>query len=231
MLLALLAAADFALLSGFGTRGERRVEASAHAASEGLGLALGAASSEGPQAPQRQELLAGVEAGAFKASLRAVPQAAGLSLWAGEAGVHFESVSLVLGGRTGALGRMQLRGAGARVEVESEHAGASASVWALQLDAPSRRDPWTAWGNATLDWAQRWELSAWASQDFLEAFSLSPSVSLSQPAEAGFEARAGVEVEVPLGAVKLRAAGSVAKMWPQELWMLDLTLGVAISLY
>ena len=236
MLLALLAAADFALLSAFGSRGERRVEAVAHAASEDLGLTLGAASSEGPQAPQRQEVLAGFDAGVFKSELRAVPDAAGLTRVAAEAGVQFESVGLVLGARTASLGRMQLRGAGARLELEGQltdevRAGVSASAWALQLDAQSGRDPWSAWGDATLDWAQRCELSAWASRDFFEAISLAPSISLSQPAEAGFEARAGLEAEVPLGSIKLRAAGSVAKMWPQELWMLDLTLGVTISLY
>ena len=56
MFLALLAAADFALLAGAGSRGEHRVEATAHAGSEGLGLTLGAAESEGPQAPQRSIL-------------------------------------------------------------------------------------------------------------------------------------------------------------------------------
>src|SRR5438132_4716291 len=165
MFLALLAAADFALLAGAGSRGERRVEATAHAASEGLGLTLGAAESEGPQAPQRQEVLLGAESGAAKGELRVVPQSAGLFRLGAEAGVHFESISLVLGARTASLGRAQLRGAGARLEVEGQltdevRAGLSASAWALQLDTPSR-DPWTAWGNATLDWAQRWEVGAW----------------------------------------------------------------------
>ena len=235
MLLALLAAADFALLSAFGSRGERRIEAVAHAASEDFGLTLGAASSEGPQAPQRQEVLAGFDAGVFKSELRAVPDTAGLTRVAAEAGVHFESIGLVLDARTASLGRTSLRGAGARLEVEGQltedvSAGFSASAWALQLDAPSRHDPWTAWGDATLDWAQRWELSAWASRDFFDAVSLSPSLSFSQPAEAGFEASAGLEAEVPLGPVKLRLLGSVARMWPQELWMIGVTLGVTMGI-
>src|SRR5438105_2311021 len=99
MFLALLAAADFALLAGAGSRGERRVEATAHAASEGLGLTLGAAESEGPQAPQRQEVLLGAESGVAKGELRVVPQSAGLFRLGAEAGVHFESISLVLGAR------------------------------------------------------------------------------------------------------------------------------------
>src|SRR5437588_670793 len=162
MLLALLAAADFAFLAGAGSRGERRVEATAHAASEGLGLTLGASESEGPQSPQRQEVLLGAETGVLKGEVRMVPQSAGLLRIGAEAGVHFESISLVLGARTASLGRTELRAAGGRVEVEGQlsdevRAGLGASVWALQLDGPAKADPWTAWGNATLDWAQRWE--------------------------------------------------------------------------
>lgn len=227
MLLALLAAAEFTLLAGAGSRGERRVEAVAHAASDDYGVTLGAASSEGPQAALRQQLTLGAESGLLKGEVRVIP---GL-LVGGEAGVHFESVSLVLGGRTAALGREQLRAAGARIEVDfSEHAGASAEAWALQLDSP-RRDPWASWGNATLDWAQRWEASGWLSFDVADAVSLAPSLAFSQPAEAGFEARAGLAAELPIGPLKLRMSGSAAKMWPQELWMIDLTLGVTMSVY
>lgn len=229
MLLALLAAAEFALTAGAGTRGERRVEAVAHASSEDFGLSLGAASTQGPLAPSRQEVLAGVESGIWKGSLKVVPDAAGLTLLAGEAGVHFESISLVLDARTASLGRMQLRGAGVRVEVESEHAGVSASAWALQLQAPSGREPWSTWGDATLDWAQRWELSGWLSQDLLENFSVAPTLAFSQPAEAGFEARGGIDAELAVRSLKLRLSTSLARMWPQELWMLDLTLGVAMA--
>ena len=234
MFLALLAAADFALLAGAGSRGERRVEATAHAASEGLGLTLGAAESEGPQSPQRQEVLLGAESGAAKGELRVVPQSAGLFRLGAEAGVHFESISLVLGARTASLGRMQLHGAGARLEVEGQltdevRAGLGASAWALQLDGPARSDPWTAWGNATLDWAQRWEIGAWASRDFFDSLSVAPSLSVSQPAQAGFELRTGFALELPAGPLKLRAAASVAKMWPQQLWLADLTLGVTMS--
>ena len=50
-----------------------------------------------------------------------------------------------------------------------------------------------------------------------------------QPAQAGFEIRTGLALELPAGPLKLRAAASVAKMWPQELWMTDLTLGVTMS--
>ncbi len=222
-MLLLLAAAEFTLLAGAGSRGEQRVEAVAHA----YGISLGAATSEGPQAPVRQELLGGLESGVFKGELRVVP---GLRV-AGEAGVHFETVSLILGGRAASLGREQLRAGMARVEIDfSEHAGVSGAAWLLQLDT-ARRDPWTAWGNATLDWAQRWEASGWLSYDMFEDASIAPSLSFSQPAEAGFEARAGLAAELPVGPVKLRLSGSLAKMWPQELWLFDLSLGVTMGVY
>src|SRR6266571_4064922 len=120
MFLALLAAADFALLAGAGSRGERRVEATEHAAAERFGLTLGASESEGPQSPQRQEVLLGAETGVLKGEVRVVPQSAGLLRIGAETGVHFESVGLVLGARTASLGLTQLHGAGARVEVEGQ---------------------------------------------------------------------------------------------------------------
>lgn len=235
MFLALLAAADFALLAGAGTRGERRAEATAHAASETFALTLGASTSDGPQAPQRQEILFGAERGIFKGELRVVPQSAGLLKIAGEAGVHFDTVSLVLGARTASLGRTELRGAGARIEIEGQladdvRAGMGVSVWALELDGGARRDPWAAWGNATLDWAQRWEVGAWISRDLFDCLSIAPSLSASQPAEAGFELRSGLALEVPAGPLKVRATAGVAKMWPQEMWLADLGLGVTMTL-
>ena len=228
MFLVLLAAADFALLAGAGTRGERRVEASAHAATDDFGLTLGASTSEGPKAPQRQEILFGGEYGPAKGELRVVPDSAGLVKVAAEAGVHFESLGLVLGGRTASLGRRQLRGAGVRLELESQLAdelrgGVSASAWALELDGGARVDPWAAWGNATLDWAQRFETGAWISYGRLDL-----SLSVSQPAQGGFEVRSGVAFELPAGPVKLRAAAAVARM--PEMWIADLTLGVSMTM-
>ena len=139
MFLALLAAADFALLAGAGSRGERRVEATAHAGSEGLGLTLGAAESEGPQAPQRQEVLLGAEGGVVKGELRVVPQSAGLLRVGAEAGVHFESISLVLGARTASLGRMQLRGGRPHRSRRPAHRGSAGRPGWVGVGAAARR--------------------------------------------------------------------------------------------
>lgn len=236
---ALLAAGDpvaeFSLSAAAGTRGERRAEAVARAGDADLTLTLGAAELSGPLAPDRQEVLLGAQSGVLRSELRVVPDSAGLFRAGGEVGVHFETVGLVLVARTASLGSAQLRAAGARVELEGQladdvRAGLSASAWALQLDAASSRDAWVRWGNSTLDWAQRWETGAWLSQDFGELFSLTPALSVAQPAQPGaFEARASLAAEVPLGAVKLRAETAVARQWP-ELWMLDVVAGVSLAL-
>lgn len=240
LLAALLAAGDpaaeFSLSAAAGTRGERRADAVARAGDADFALSLGAAQLSGPLAPDRQELLLGAQASNFRGELRLIPQSSGLFRASGEVGVHFETVGLVLGARTASLGRTQLRGAGARLELEGQldeglRAGFSAQAWALQLDADSPRDAWLRWGDATLDWAQRWETGLWLSQEFGELFTLTPALSVAQPAQEGaFEARGSLALEVPLGAVKLRLESAVARQWP-DLWMLDVTAGVAMSLY
>ena len=228
-------AAEFSLAAAAGTRGERRGEAVAHASSGDLALTLGAADLEGPQAPRRQEVSLGAQAGVVRGELRTIPGSAGLSRIGGEVGVHFETVSLTLGARTASLGRTSLHAAGARLELEGQllevlRGGLSASAWTLELDAHSARNAWTSWGNTTLDWAQRWETGLWVSADVFEALSLTPSVSVAQSAQPGvFEARASLAVEVPLGPVKLRAEPAIARQWPR-LWMLDFTAGVTFAL-
>ena len=237
---ALLAAGDpvaeFSVSAAAGTRGERRAEALARAGDADLSLTLGAATLSGPLAPDRQEVLVGAQAGVVRGELRVVPQSSALFRAGGEVGVHFETVGLILGARTASIGRSEMRGAGARVELEGQlddglRGGFSASAWALRLDTPTPRDAWLRWGNTTLDWAQRWETGVWIAWEAGELLSLTPALSVAQPAQEGaFEARASLSLEAPLGPVKLRAESAVARQWPQ-LWMFDVMLGVALSLY
>ena len=227
--------AEFSLSASAGTRGERRAEAIARAGDADLSLTLGAAQLAGPLAPDRQEVLLGAQAGVLRGDLRVVPQSGGLFRAGGELGVHFETVGLILGARTASLGSTLLRGAGARLELEGQlddglRAGFSASAWALQLDAQTPRGAWLNWGNTTLDWAQRWETGVWLAREFGELFSLTPALSVAQPAQEGaFEARASLALEVPLGPVKLRVEPALVRQWP-ELWMLDVTAGVVLAL-
>jgi hypothetical protein len=39
-----------------------------------------------------------------------------------------------------------------------------------------------------------------------------------------------VALEMPLGPIKLRVESAVARQWP-EMWLADLSLGVAMSVY
>src|SRR5438309_2715101 len=140
ILLAALLAAEASLDAGLGLHGERRAAISARAGDEDLRISFGAAQFAGLQAPERQELSLGAESRLFRGELKVVPQSAGLLRAAAELGVHFESGGLVLAARAASLGRTQLRGLGARAELEGNlwegiRAGGSATAWALQLDA------------------------------------------------------------------------------------------------
>ncbi len=228
--------AEASVRASASTRGEGRAEVSARASADGVALAIGATESAGVKAPQRQELFLGIEAGPVRGEARVVPQLAGLLRIAAELGVHSETWGLVLGGRASSLGATQMRALGARLEVEGQlreelHAGASATAWALQLDAPPSADPWTRYGMATLDWCQRWEAGVWAATD-LGLVALTPSLSISQPPQDGaYEARGSLAVEVQLGPAKLRVDAAAAHLWAREqMWMVEVTAGVTMSL-
>jgi hypothetical protein len=229
-------AAEAAFIVAAGTRGERRIEISAKTTKDKLSFSLGAVESGGPDADQRQELIAGVEAGPLKVEGRFVPWSSGLLRAAAEAGVHFGAFGFVLGGRTATYGRYEMRGAGARLELETApaetlHAGLTGSIWVLELDAPKSADAWGSYAKTTLDWAQRWEAAAWASKD-LGAIAVAPAFSLSQPPQpSALEARGSLGLEVQIGQAKLRAEAGAAKLWPQEQWLFDLSAGMSMALY
>jgi hypothetical protein len=229
-------AAEAAFIVAAGTRGERRIEISAKTSKDKLSFSLGAAETGGPDADQRQELIASVEAGPLKVEGKFVPWSSGLLRAAAEAAVHFGTLGLVLGGRTASYGPYEMRGGGARLEwetalAETLHAGMTGSVWVLALDAPKSADAWGSYAKSTLDWAQRWEAAAWASKD-LGAVALAPAFSLSQPPQAGaLEARGSLGLEVQIGQAKLRAEAGAAKLWPQEQWLFDLSAGMSMALY
>jgi hypothetical protein len=229
-------AAEAAFTVAAGTRGERRIELSAKTSKDGLSFSLGAVESGGPQADQRQELVAGFEAGPLRIEGRFVPWSSGLLRAGGEVAVHFAPVGLVLGARTAKFGRYEMKGGGARIELERSfaetlHAGVTGSVWILSLDAPKSADAWNAYAKNTLDWAQRWETAAWVSKD-LGMVALVPAFSVSQPPQAGaLEARGSLGLEVQIGQAKLRAEAGTAKLWPQEQWLFDLSAGMTMALY
>jgi hypothetical protein len=212
-LLAALVAAEASLDAGVGLHGERRTAISARAGDEELRISLGAAQFSGLQAPERHELSVSAETPLFRGELKVVPVSAGLLRVAAEAGVHSETMGLVLAARAVSLGRTSLRAIGARAELEGTltegvRAGGSATVWALQLDAPRSADPWAAYGAATLDWGERWEAGAWISKE-LGDVSLTPGLSAAQ--STALEARASFAAEIQLGPVKLRVEAALGR--------------------
>jgi hypothetical protein len=213
VLLAALVAAEASLDAGLGLHGERRAAISARAGEEDLRISLGAAQFSGLQAPERQELSVSAETPLFRGELKVVPLSAGLLRLAAEVGVHSETMGLTLAARAASLGRTNLRAIGARAELEGKlaegvRAGGSATVWALQLDAPPSADPWAAYGAATLDWAERWETGAWISKE-LGDVSLTPGLSAAQT--TALEARASLTAEIQLGPVKLRVEAALGR--------------------
>jgi hypothetical protein len=218
-----------------GTIGERHIEVAARTLRDGVGFALGAVEMGGPGSAQRQELMAGVSLGVFKAEARFVPWSSGLLRVSGEAGVHFDTLGLILVGHTASIGKTSMQAAGARVEYENSfdeqwHYGASAGASALSLDAPKSKDAWGAYSKSTLDWVSRWDVSAWVSRD-LGSFSLSPSASVAQPPQDGaFEIRGALALEIQLGAAKIRAESGVARLWPDQV-LFDVSAGVTMQLY
>jgi hypothetical protein len=229
-------AAEAAFTVAAGTRGERRIELSAKTSKDGLSFSLGAVESGGPRADQRQELVAGFEAGPLRIEGRFVPWSSGLLRASGEVAVHFEQVGLILGARTAKFGRYEMKSGGVRLELERSfgetlHAGVTGSVWMLSLDAPKSADAWNAYAKNTLDWAQRWETATWVSKD-LGVVALIPALSISQPPQPGaLEARGSLGLEVQVGQAKLRAEAGTAKLWPQEQWLFDLSAGMTMALY
>jgi hypothetical protein len=232
-------ALDTSLQVTAGRQGERRIEAMARASAGELTVVLGAETFASDRAPERRGAIIGVELSSggldWEAELRAVPQAAASSRVAGRVGVHGELLSFSLAARAESLGGKRLRAAGATLELEAALAEAwsgalSASAWATELLDDRRahsRDPWGAFGAATLDWAERWELSGSLKRQ-LGPVSIAPAVALGQPAQPGaLSARASLAVEVKLGPARVSAAAAGGHLWPSGLWIADATAGLS----
>jgi hypothetical protein len=221
-----------------GRQGERRIEAMARAAAGELTVVLGAETLASDRAPERRGAIVGVELTRggldWEAELRAMPQAAASSRVAARIGVRSELLAVSVAARAESLGGKRLRAAGAAVELEAPLAEAwsgalSASAWATELleDRAPSRDPWGAFGAATLDWAERWELSGGLKRQ-LGPVSIAPAVAVAQPAQPGaLSARASLAVEVKLGAARLTAAAAGGHLWPSGIWIADATAGLS----
>lgn len=221
-----------------GRMGERHFELVVRGRSGAVTVAAGAESLVSDRAPERRAVILGAEiAGeelSWEAELRTGPQAAGLSrLWARLA-VHGESAGLALLARDESLRGARLRAAGAALDLEHSFApqwlfALAASAWVTGLADPAARrsrDPWSAFGAATLDWAERWELALTARRTLGPA-SLSAGLGLAQPAQEGASAvRGALGAEGKLGPARLSLSLAVSHLSPADLWLAEAMLGV-----
>lgn len=235
---------DTSLETAAGRMGERHTELVVRARSGDVTIVAGAETLASDRAPERRAAILGAELArgdlSWEGELRTAPQAAGLSRLAARVAVHGDSAGLSLLGRDETLHGVRLRAAGLALDLERpiDTAGCrlslSASAWATDLSAPAQaasgrrsHDPWSAFGAATLDWAQRWELAV-AAKRRLGPLTIAPGLGVAQPAQDGaYAARASLGLEAQVGPARLALSTALAHLWPEGLWLTDATLGVS----
>jgi hypothetical protein len=235
---------DASLESAAGRMGERHVELLVRARAGDVTLVVGAETLASDRAPERRAVIFGAELArgdlSWEAELRTAPQAEGLSRTLARLGLHGDSAGVSLLGRDESLRGTRLRAAGLALDLERPldeawNISLSASGWLTDLSAPPQsggprrsRDPWGAFGAATLDWAERWELSVSARRALGRALSIAPGFGFAQPAQDGAAAaRASLALEAQLGPARLALSTALAHLWPGDLWLVDAMLGVS----
>src|SRR6267378_6161535 len=137
---------------------------------------LGAAAlAAGAGAPERRGLVLGGELelsddAAVHLEARMVPAQEQMSRAAGEAWVRIGRVAAGVLARRTSLGTQRLDALGAGMELSADILDVESAVrvvaWRLDLAASRSRDPWTVFGQRTLDWAERWQADLSARRAF-----------------------------------------------------------------
>ncbi len=234
---------DASLESAAGRMGERHLELLVRAQSGEVTLIGGAETLASDRAPERRAVIFGAEVShgdlSWEVELRTAPQSAGLARTVAKLGVHGDLAGLSILGRDESLHGTRLRAAGLALDLEGRPDSAwkvalAASAWVTDLSTPSQggvshrsRDPWSAFGAATLDWAQRWELNISAKRTW-GFLSITSGLGVAQPAQDGaWAAQASLGLEKQLGPVRLGLSAALAHLWPTGLWLADATLGIS----
>ncbi len=234
-------AVAFSVQAGAGSRGDERVEVSARAQLGEGALLIGAETTQGPRSPERTGIVAGVDYSfepiELHGELRAVPPSVELARTSVELGARREgkagAIGLALFGRSARLRDSALQSAGMQLEAELNASsvlrlGARAAAWATSLSGPAldAAEPWSSFGDATLEWTERWEVQAWTRLT-LGRFALTPQFVFAQPAQEGqWAARAGLQLEANLGPLCVSLEGTAAQEWPRLLSLTGLALGL-----
>lgn len=200
-------------------RGGRELLLLAHLLRGGARITAGADSTSGPNAPERRGLVLGaaLELGgdaAVQLEARVVPAQEQMSRAAGEAWVRIGPLAAGVLARRTSLGTQRLDALGAGLEVSADVLGVDSALrivaWRIDLAASRSRDPWTPFGERTLDWADRWQADLSARRAFGElAITAAAAVSQSPLQQVLLSAGAGIEWRI--GPALLSAALAAAR--------------------
>jgi hypothetical protein len=200
-------------------RGGREMLVLAHLHPGGVRLAAGAESLSGPLAPERRGIVARAEIdvgddGEAQVEAHLLPEQDEVWRASAEAWVRIGWLGAGVLARRTTLGPQRLDAIGAGVVFSWEMLGIESEArlagWRIDLAASRGRDPWTAFGQRTLDWAERWQAEV-SGRRPLGRVAITAAASVSQSASPQLSGRGSAGIEVKIGPAVLSAALAVAR--------------------
>ena len=216
-------------------RGGRELLLVAHLLRKGARITAGAESTSGPSAPERRGLVLGAELelgddAAVQVEARVVPAQEQMSRAAGEAWVRIGRLAGGVLARRTSLGTQRLDALGGGIEVSADVLGVESALrvvaWRIDLAASRSRDPWTPFGQRTLDWADRWQADLSARRAFGRV-AVTAAAAVSQSPLQHVLLGAGAGIEWRIGPALLSAALAAARA--RDGVTLEITAGVAVG--
>ena len=157
-------------------RGDRDLTLWARFRKSGIAVSAGAETLAGRAAPERRGAVLAVEAEPISGldvqiEARVMPEQQRVSSAGGELWLRHGWLAAGALARTTSFASQQLVALGAGLAISGEVLGIEsalrATAWRLDLTAPRSRDPWSDFGQRTLDWADRWETALSLRRAFL----------------------------------------------------------------
>ena len=216
-------------------RGGRELLLLAHLLRGGARISAGVQSISGANAPERRGVVLGAELelgddAAVQLEARVFPAQEQMSRAAGEAWVRIGRLAAGVLARRTSLGTQRLDALGAGVEVSADVLGVESALrvvaWRLDLAASRTRDPWTPFGQRTLDWSDRWQADLSARRAFGHV-AVTAATAVSQSPLQHVLLSAGAGIEWRIGPALLSAALAAAR-GPDGVAP-EITAGVAVG--
>ena len=216
-------------------RGGRELLLMVHLLRSGARITAGAESTSGPSAPERRGLVLGGELelgddAAIQVEARMVPAQEQMSRAAGEAWLRIGRIAAGVLGRRTSLGTQRLDALGAGLELSADVLGVASALrvlaWRVDLGMSRSRDPWTVFGQRTLDWAERWQADFSARRSFGRV-AITAAAAASQSPLQHVLLSAGAGIELRIGPTLLSAALAAARA-PEGLAP-EITAGAAVG--